>query len=75
MHKTSTRLDILQYIVDSGGATPAVLKEEFSLSRQAVHRHLRALITEGSVVKWGSPPIVIYVKRRVLSIHSAVQPG
>jgi len=45
---------ILQYVRRRGRFTSAELMERFDVSRQALHRHIQALLREGAIIRQGS---------------------
>lgn len=50
----SLKAQILRYISTRGEACSAELMKKFKVSRQAIHRHLLALLREGSIIRQGS---------------------
>lgn len=58
--KTKTSVNIVIYIESHGWRRPDDLAKHFGLSTQAIHRHLRALVESGVIVKKGSAPHTIY---------------
>lgn len=58
--KTNTRSNMLTYLKQQGPASPHQLQLHFGLSAAAIHRQLRKLETNGSILKIGSAPKVLY---------------
>lgn len=50
----SLKVQILRYISSRGEVCSAELMKKFKVSRQAIHRHLQALLREGSIIRQGS---------------------
>lgn len=48
------KAQILRHISTRGEACSAELMKKFRVSRQAIHRHLQALLREGSIIRQGS---------------------
>ncbi len=61
--KTTTRADILTFIKTQGQASPHQLQQHLGLGGAAIHRQLRKLETESSIIKIGKAPRVVYVAR------------
>jgi predicted ArsR family transcriptional regulator len=61
--KTNTRSDILTYIKNQGQVSPHQLKQHLGLGGPAIHRQLKKLEAEQSIVKIGKAPRVVYVVR------------
>ena len=76
MVKTNTQNQILAFIEVRGEATVKALAEEFSLSREMIHRHLKTLCSANKIKKIGSAPRVFYVpaqeKEKAVSIKSNI---
>lgn len=76
MVKTNTQNQILSFIKERGEATVKVIVEEFSFSREMIHRHLKALYEADKIKKIGSAPKVFYVpvqeKKEVVSIKANI---
>lgn len=62
--KTDTRANILRYITKQGQASPHQLRQHFGLTGAAIHRQLRKLEADESIIKIGSPPRVFYRARQ-----------
>lgn len=60
MVKTDTRNRILKHIQNNFPVKIKGLIEEFGISRQIIHRHLKKLLAEDSIIKKGSAPNVFY---------------
>ena len=58
--KTDTRSKILQIIGRGGGTRPIDLVRSLGISAQAVHRHLKALVSIGSIESRGRGPLTRY---------------
>jgi len=76
MPKTNTQHLILVFIQKQGETTAKKLVEEFLISREMVHRHLKTLCTENKIKKIGSAPRVFYVptqkQKEVISVESDI---
>ncbi len=75
--KTTTRSDILTFIKKRGQVSPHQLKQHLGLGGPAIHRQLRKLEAELSIVKIGKAPKVVYVARegsRVMPAISTLPP-
>ncbi len=59
--KTDTKQQLLDFIANSEGVSPAELAKALHISPQMVHRHLKALVAEGAIKKLGQPPQVRYI--------------
>ncbi|MCK5589071.1 MAG: hypothetical protein KAI16_02045 [Candidatus Pacebacteria bacterium] len=57
---TTTKQEIVKYIKKKEKVTPIDIFYVFSISRQMVHRHLKALVEEKVIQKKGTPPKVFY---------------
>ena len=51
---------ILKYLKEEGEQKPFKIAEELNISRQMTHKYLKSLITEGKILKSGTPPSVYY---------------
>lgn len=58
--KTKTRGKLLKLIADSGKARPVTLARKLKITPQALHRHLKRLVMEGTLVAVGAPPVTQY---------------
>jgi len=58
--KTNTSQQLIDFIKENGGASPAQIAAYLKISLQMVHRHLKVLLQEGRIQKSGSPPRVLY---------------
>ena len=58
--KTGTRAKILEIIENQSGTRPSELTQALALTPQAIHRHLRILLTEGRLERRGGGPTVRY---------------
>jgi len=76
MVKTNTQNQILAFIEMRGEATVKGLAEEFSFSREMIHRHIKTLCSTNKIKKIGSAPRVFYVpaqeKETVVSVKSDI---
>lgn len=59
--KTETRSQIVKIIEQNGPIRPSELVQLLNISPQAVHRHLRALVSAGVIESKGRPPSTCYV--------------
>ncbi len=57
---TDTRKNILEFITLNREVSANQIINEFNLSPQIVHRHLKKLLNEGHVARVGTPPRVFY---------------
>lgn len=57
---TKTSQNILKYLETHSQATAKQIGDFLGISRQALHKHLAKLITEGKITKVGKPPKVYY---------------
>lgn len=62
--KTSTKSDIVSYILRHEPIGASSLAKHFDISNVMVHRHLNTLIKEGHIIKKGMPPKVYYFMNR-----------
>ena len=69
--KTSDK--ILRLVKEKGQITASELAEELAISRQALHRHLLALISSGELTKIGKPPKVFYAVGEKLKEKTAYE--
>ncbi|MEK6705856.1 MAG: winged helix-turn-helix domain-containing protein, partial [Bdellovibrionota bacterium] len=58
--KTDTKIRLIQIIETNGPARPVDLTRLLGISSQAVHRQLRALVSDGVLESRGSPPATFY---------------
>ena len=58
--KTNTKQQLFEYIEKNEIAGPTQLASYLEISTQMVHRHLKALLSEGLIRKSGVPPKVVY---------------
>lgn len=61
--KTTTRADILDFIKSQGQASPHQLQQHIGIGGSAIHRQLRKLEIDQSIIKIGQAPRVFYVAR------------
>ena len=59
--KTSTRYHLVKIIKKNGQTRPAELAKSLQISLQAVHRHLKALVSDGIIESKGRPPSTRYM--------------
>ena len=57
----NTREEILKYINSRKGVTGRTLTTQFKISRQALNKHIRALIKEDEIIKSGTTRGTIYL--------------
>jgi DNA-binding Lrp family transcriptional regulator len=69
--KTDTRAKILKLIEKNGKIRPFELQKALTISAQAIHRHLRSLITQGIVEAKGSAPFTQYALAGVPDLEAA----
>lgn len=62
--KTDTRKKIHKYISENAPIWVTELSQVFSLSTQIIHRHIKKLLEENSIVKSWRPPKVYYFPKR-----------
>ena len=76
MVKTNTQKQILLFIEKHGDATVKKLVEEFSISREMIHRHLKMLCAENKIKKIGSAPRVFYIpvrkEKKIVALQSDI---
>ncbi|MGQ0504930.1 MAG: winged helix-turn-helix transcriptional regulator [Myxococcaceae bacterium] len=70
--KTLTRQQIIDIVRKNGKTRPAKLAALLKLSPQAIHRQLRKLVDEGSIVARGSPPVTTYMLSGWPDFESAI---
>lgn len=58
--KTDTRLRIVKLLEKNGEMRPADFVKALAISPQALHRHLKVLLTEGKAESRGKPPVTRY---------------
>lgn len=58
--KTDTKQQLLDYLKENTGVSPAKIAAHLAISPQMAHRHLKALLEAGLIKKLGAPPRVIY---------------
>lgn len=54
------KAQVIEIIKKSGQVRPQDLVRSLGITRAAVHRHLKALVSQGILEKYGSPPQVFY---------------
>ncbi len=59
--KTDTRDRLLKLIRKSGKERPVNLARGLNITPQALHRHLKTLVEEGTLVAVGTPPVTRYM--------------
>ncbi len=59
--KTPTRSYIIEIIKKNGSVRPSELAESLQISPQAIHKHLRALVSAGIIEPKGRPPSTRYL--------------
>jgi hypothetical protein len=59
--KTSTRFQIVEIIRQNGLTRPNELAKSLKISLQAIHKHLRALVSDGVIEPKGRPPSTRYM--------------
>jgi len=71
--KTKTRLNIVKFIKEKRQARPVELVQALNISHQAIHRHLKILITDGILESRERPPSTYYVLAGVPDFSQALQ--
>jgi hypothetical protein len=59
--RTQTRAQIIEFIIKNDHARPHDLAAAVGVKAAALHRHLKALVADGTLRKVGNPPRVFYV--------------
>lgn len=59
--KTETKSQIIEIIRKNGKVRPSDLASQIGISPQAVHRHLKSLVSSGILESRGAPPTTAYV--------------
>ena len=57
---TNTKERIIEYIAQHGQVRVNNLQKTLNISHVAIHRHLKKMLSEGIVVRIGTPPLVFY---------------
>jgi len=68
MVKTNTRSRLLKYIQNEAPVRVKDIVQEFGLSAEMVHRHLKKLLNENLIIKKGKAPRVFYFPATNLQI-------
>lgn len=63
----SNKEKILSFIEKQGQISVSDLDRVLDIERSMIHRHLKALLEEGKIIKMGKPPKVIYTLRETVS--------
>ena len=71
--KTETRSKIVEIIDKNGSARPSDLAKQLNISTQALHRHLRKLVSEQFIERVGDPPYTRYVLAGNADFSSALK--
>jgi biotin operon repressor len=72
--KTDTSIKLITYIKSRGEVSPTELVSFLKVSPQAVHRHLKNLVANGTLVKIGSAPRVLYKIASLPDIFPKISP-
>lgn len=59
--KTKTKFHVVEIIRKNGSIRPSELAKSLRISPQAIHRHLKTLVSDGLIEPRGSPPSTRYV--------------